>query len=295
MKLSSLLHPHLIKVRHKVSSLTEVIREMAKVACYGFPPEFEKKIIEIIIKREQEVSTAMEGIAIPHAKIEDFSDLIVAISIPEKPIIVNNQEVKIFFLIITAKTSPLYLNVLSAIAQIRKNVSLFEKILSSKKPEDIIEAIERSGISVKDEFLVKDIMERNYPVVSAEDTLKTAIDVLCLKNSLFALVISDGKLLGEITLGEIIEKKMPAYVKNIVSLEFLKTFEPVEEILKDENVVKVKEVMSPLSIAVSPSDSIAAAVLMMVKEKRQFIPVIEEEKVVGMVSLSDFVKKVLRA
>jgi len=93
----------------------------------------------------------------------------------------------------------------------------------------------------------------------------------------------------------VIEKKIPAYVKNIISLEFLRIFEPVEHLLKDEETVKVKEVMSPIKVSVAPSDSIAAAVLIMIKEKRQFIPVVEGDKIIGIVTLRSFVKKVLRA
>jgi len=148
---------------------------------------------------------------------------------------------------------------------------------------------------IKEEFLVRDIMDEDFPVVSPDDSLKSAIDILCQENSLYAIV-SDGKnLLGEITLCEVIEKKIPAYVKNIISLEFLRTFEPVEHLLKDEETVKVKEVMSPIKVSVAPSDSIAGAILIMVKEKRQFIPVVEGDKIIGIVTLRSFVKKVLRA
>jgi len=146
MKFSSFLHPHLIKTGHKVTTLKEVVNDLVKEICRDMPGDFEKKVIEIITRREQESPTAMDGIAIPHARIQGFSDLIVSISIPEKSIIVNNQRVNIFFLIVTAKTSPLYLNVLSAIAKLRQNKTLFEKIIKSKSPEELIKNIEESGI-----------------------------------------------------------------------------------------------------------------------------------------------------
>ncbi len=295
MKLSSFLHPNLIRINHDAGFSESVIRDLSREACKGFPPEFEEKVVTAVLEREKQGPTIERGVSIPHARISDFSDLIISVSIPKKPVIVEGKTVKIFFLILTANASPLYLNVLSAIAQLSMNDALMSSILSCRKPEDMIKTIKDANINVKEELTVKDIMDKDFPSVSFDMTLKEAIDILNEKKSLFALVSDKGKFSGEITLSGIVEKKMPKYALDLVNLSFLKTFQPVEDILKDEASIKVGDIMVPAKVVLEPGSSIVEAVLRMVKEKKPFISVVEEGKAVGVITLRGFIKRVLRA
>ncbi len=295
MKLSSFLHPHFIKIKHGAASSEEVIQDLVKEICREFSPEFEKKVIDLIMERERQGPTVEKGVSIPHARIEGFRDLIIAISIPENPVTVDGEEVKIFFLILTSKTaSRIYLNTLAAIARLAKNGELLKRIIAAAKPEDVINIIEKEGIQVKEELTVKDIMEKKFPVVAPGETLKEVIDLLHREDSLFALVVENGELTGEVRLLEIVEKGLPDYAKSLVNLKFLKTFEPLEGLLEKEERIRVREVMSPLSVTLTPSSSIVEAVVRMVKEKRFYIPVVEDKKPVGVVTLKEFVTRILR-
>ncbi|NOZ64611.1 MAG: PTS transporter subunit EIIA [Caldiserica bacterium] len=295
MKLSSFLHPHFIKVKHDATSSKEVIHDLVKEICREFSPEFEKKVIDLIMEREKQGPTVEGGVSIPHARIEGFHDLIIAISIPEKPVAVDGEEVEIFFLILTSKTaSRIYLNTLAAIARLAKNSELLKKIISAAKPEDVIRIIEEEGVQVKEELTVKDIMEKKFPMVTPGETLKEVIDLLHREDSLFALVVEKGELIGEVRLLEIVEKGLPDYAKSLINLKFLKTFEPLEGLLEREERIQVREVMSPLSVTLTSSSSIVEAVVRMVKEKRFYIPVVEDKKPVGVVTLKEFVTRILR-
>lgn len=296
MRLSSFLHPHLIKIKHKVTSSENVIRGLVKEICKEFPPDFEEKTIQIIMEREKLGPTAEKGISIPHARIENFKDLIIAISIPDKPIIVNGEKIKIFFLILAPKTSSnLYLNVLSAIAKLAKDSKLMGKILSCKKPEEIIKIIREADITIREDLTVKDIMEEEFLTISPEAVLKEAINLFCKKKSLFSLVVEKEILVGEITLLGIVKKGIPNYAMDLVNLRFLKTFKPLEEILQKEERIKVREVMFPITITLTPDSSIIEAIVKMTKEKRFFIPVVKSGKPIGVVTIMDFITRILRA
>ena len=296
MKLSSFLHPHLIKIKHKVDSSESVIKELVKEICKEFSSNFEDKVIKIVMEREKLGPTVEGGVSIPHARIEGFKDLIIAISIPEKPVLVNGEKVKIFFLILTSKTSSkLYLNTLSAIAQLAENPKLTERIFLCKKPEDIIRVIEEADIKVKEELTVKDIMEEEFPIVSPESTLKEIIDFFFEEDSLCVLVVERENLIGEITLLEVIKKGIPHYAMNLANLGFLKTIEPLENILQEEEKIRIREVMSPITVTLTPDSSVVEAMVKMVKEKRFFIPVVEKGKAVGVVTLKDSITRILRA
>ena len=295
MKLSSFLHPHLIKIKHTASSSEEVIQDLVREICREFPSDFEKRVTNLIMEREKQGPTVESGVSIPHARIEGFHDLIIAISIPEKPVIVEGEEVRIFFLILTSKVaSRIYLNTLAAIARLAKNRELMKRILSTAKPEDVIKVIEEAGVQIREELTVKDIMEKRFPVVTPEATLKEVIDLLHSEDSLFALVVEEGELIGEVRLLEIVEKGLPAYAISLVNLKFLKRFEPLEGLLEKEEKIRVREVMSPLSVTLTPSSSVIEAAVKMVKGKRLYIPVVEGKKVVGVVTLKEFVTRILR-
>ena len=296
MKLASFLHPNLIKIKHKVDSSENVIKDLVKEICKGLSPKLEDKIIKAVMERERLGSTVERGISIPHARIEGFKDLVIAISIPEKPVLVNGEEVKIFFLILSSKTSSkLYLNTLSAIARLALDSELMEKVFLCKKPEDVISTIEKADIRVKEELTVRDIMEEEFPVISPEATLKQAIDFLYREDILFALVVEKGNLVGEITLLEVIKKGTPHYAMNLANLGFLRTLEPLENVLQNEEKIRVREVMSPVTVSLAPDSSVVEAVVKMAKERRFFIPVMEKEKAVGVVTLKNSVIRVLRA
>ena len=296
MKLSSFLHPHLIKIKHKANSSENVIKELVKEICKEFSSNFEDEVIKIIMERERLGPTVEGGVSIPHARIEGFKDLIIAISIPEKPVSVNGEKVKIFFLILTSKTSSkLYLNTLSALAQLAENPKLMERVFLCKKSEDIIRVIEEADIKVKEELTVKDIMEEEFPIIFPESTLKETIDFFYKEGPLFALVVERENLIGEITLLEIVKKGIPHYAMNLANLRFLKTIEPLEDILQKEERIRIREVMSPVTVRLTPDSSIVEAMVKMVKEKRFFIPVVQREKAVGVVTLKDSITRILRA
>ena len=124
--------------------------------------------------------------------------------------------------------------------------------------------------------------------------MKEVIDLLHSEDSLFALVVEEGELIGEVRLLEIVEKGLPAYAMSLVNLKFLKTFEPLEGLLEKEEKIRVREVMSPLSVTLTPSSSVIEAAVKMVKGKRLYIPVVEGKKVVGVVTLKEFVTRILR-
>lgn len=88
MKFSNYLDSNLIFTDVKGSSMEEIIKEMVeKIASKEKSVNLRKdEITSAVIKREQEISTAIgKGVAIPHARIENFNDFIVAVGVVETP------------------------------------------------------------------------------------------------------------------------------------------------------------------------------------------------------------------
>lgn len=297
MKLASLLEKKFIKINHNVSSTEDVVRDLVREICSRqFSREFGNNVVRLIMEREALSPTVEAGISIPHARIEGFKDLIIGISIPKNPIMVGEEEVKIFFLILTAKTSSrLYLNTLSAIARIAKNRELLERIIFSKDEGEIIRIISNADIKVKEELTVSDIMDKEFSTISPSATLKDAIDLLYKTDRLFAFVVDNDRLVGELRFLDIVKKGVPHYVKSLVNIKFLRDFEPLESLLKDEDKIKVSEIASPVSKILSPESSIVEVIVEMVKEDRFYLPVVKDDKLIGIVTLKEFITHILRA
>lgn len=78
------------------------------------------------------------------------------------------------------------------------------------------------------------------------------------------------------------------------NLKFLNTFEPLEELLKNEENLKIKQIMRKPSLQFSDDTSIIEAVLELTQNKRRHIPVVKDKKVIGIISIMDILNKVLR-
>jgi PTS system nitrogen regulatory IIA component len=101
--------------------------------------------------------------------------------------------------------------------------------------------------------------------------------------------------IGEVTIKDLFSKGIPDYVKRLGDVSFLKTLEPFEALLREEDRILVQEIMRPPSRKIAKGGSIIEAVMMITTKGVRHIPVIEDKKLVGMVSETDILKKVLRA
>ncbi len=114
-----------------------------------------------------------------------------------------------------------------------------------------------------------------------------------------AVLVFDEKyqLMGILTLRDIIKGLEPrflhetALIKADPSLAVLMgdLFGPG---LKEASQKPVSEVMSPIKVTVQGNDPIAKAIFLMIKEGVGMMPVIQENKVAGMVRLSELFKEI---
>ena len=86
----------------------------------------------------------------------------------------------------------------------------------------------------------------------------------------------------------------PDYTNYLGNLQFLKTFEPFERLLKDENKILVRDVMRETDITLSPDSTLIEALFTMKKSKRRHLPIVVKDKVVGIISFTDIFKKVIK-
>jgi signal-transduction protein with cAMP-binding, CBS, and nucleotidyltransferase domain len=155
---------------------------------------------------------------------------------------------------------------------------------------------------------VKDLMIplEDYPHIPYWFTLRQAMAIVREAAIKFegsfeprAVLVFDEKyqLLGMLTLRDIIKGLEPqfmhetALVKADPNLTVLMgdLFGPG---MREASQKPVSEVMSPIKVTVQGSDLLAKAIFMMIQENVGLMPVIQDNKVAGMIRLSDLFKEI---
>ncbi len=138
----------------RILFLQETSREGAlqtlveKMALEGVVP-CKEKFLRALIERERLVSTGIGmGVAIPHAKMGDFSDFFIAIGIQKKRGIgwksLDRAPVRLIFMIggPDRKQSE-YLHILSGLTSAIKQESIRKKMLQSSSSEEILNLFQK--------------------------------------------------------------------------------------------------------------------------------------------------------
>jgi CBS domain-containing protein len=119
-------------------------------------------------------------------------------------------------------------------------------------------------------ILVRDIMRRNVKTVRTDDSVHAAV----LKMNKFqigsVIVTNNGRAVGIITERNILER--------------------VVEPRLDPGTIWAKDIMSAPLVTVDPNDAVEEAAKIMAQRRIKKLPVVDGDKVVGVISTSDIVR-----
>lgn len=151
---------------------------------------------------------------------------------------------------------------------------------------------------------VKDIMKKKVIYFSPEDSIFKAAKIFSKKNISGAPVIENGKVIGMISESDLIkflQLKLPKvevttepHILSLLILNFLKRTINFHKELKKICKFKVKDFMSKNVISISPDSSLFEAAEMMEKYKIRRLPVIKNNKLVGIISRADLIKVLIK-
>ena len=109
------------------------------------------------------------------------------------------------------------------------------------------------------------------------------------------VVDAQNTYLGEVGVINLLKVGVPDYLMMIDNLNFLSNFEPLEHLFDKEDIVTVREIMYANHVTLSPSTSIIEAVTLMIRYKCRFFSVVENGKLVGVLTAMDVFSKVFKA
>ena len=256
-------------------------------------------VIDAMAAREALGSTIIApGIAFPHIREPFLKDFYVVIGCFPEGIEVEGQSEPIrlivFFLVPEGKSN-LYLRVMAAITKVLAKPEGISRFVEHETKNSFIEYIKNNDMPVGDIVTARDIMNTDFPCLKSTATLREAANEFVSNNIADVCVVDDeGNFLGTVTTGRLLKVGIPDYLLMLDNLNFLKTFEPFEDLLKNEQSMQVKEILKTDVPAFNPDTPMIQVAGKLVDGHSEFGVILDGKRLVGTVTKLDFVHKVVR-
>lgn len=305
MRLSSYLSEKVIIPNIKGNNINELIENLLDQLVENNKSLKNEKTImkKAVLKREEEASTYLgHGVAIPHARLEHYDDILVAIGFPEKPIMVKTldnkeEELKIVILVIAdVLKGKKILKIMSGISKLAmKNKDVLDRIIAGKDPIETIKILEAANIEVDHNITAEDLMTNVPKPVKETNTLEDIAKIIIMeKVSGIPVVDKNNNFLGEITERELIAFGMPKYTTILNDLNFMTVGEPFENYLINEKTTTIEELYRREGVVtVDREASLMEVSYLFMNRGVTRIYVVESGKYLGIILRSDIIRKIL--
>jgi|YelNatPaOPRAMG01_1025707.scaffolds.fasta_scaffold06838_3 CBS domain-containing protein len=150
--------------------------------------------------------------------------------------------------------------------------------------------------------VAKDLMKKDVVCFSPEDSIFHVAKTFSLKNISGAPVVKDGRIVGIISETDLIkfikmqaiEPAHPEFGLSLSLVDLLRRYISMRKELKNIGKVKVGDVMNKHVVCVSPETSLPEVAEIMDKYDIHRVPVVENGKLVGIISRSDLIRSLIK-
>jgi CBS domain-containing protein len=145
----------------------------------------------------------------------------------------------------------------------------------------------------------KDIMTRQVHTVT-EDTGVEELARLFVETGVSAMPVVDteGRLKGVVTETDLVEQDKPLHIPTVISIFdwvlYLESEKEFREQVQKMTARKVGEICTREVVTCTPESEVAEIATLMVDHKAHLIPVVEAEKLVGVVARLDIIRSMGR-
>ena len=297
MQLAGFLDSRMILHEQRALDLDTIYQELVELICrYHKLPVSCADLMRLVRQREEQSRTAYpSGIGIPHVRLEGLDDTLIAMSFLQDP--VPSEEIKVSWvvMIITDKSSSnTYLNIVSALLKMSRDPELMEELRQQNDGHGVVQVVKQHGIEVKKEVCIGDIMTPS-PISVSPETLLSKLSLIMSNKEISMVPVTDeeGRYLGEVNVLNLLKVGVPDYLMMIDNLNFLLSFEPLEHLFETMDVATVGEIMEKEEPVLHPKASIVETVALMIRHRKSFVSIVDEGKLVGVITATDILHKVI--
>jgi len=275
----------------------ELIEKLSGRLCKTTPGLDKKEMVEAVIARENIVPTVIApGLAVPHARMAGVDRMLVAFATSSEGIDFNAPGmplVKIAVLILTPKDDPgLHLQVLSALAKDFQDPENIERVARLEDATAILDYFTTGALKLPSFVRARDLMTRNPLTLQESDSLHKVIETFAVEKAKTIPVIdNEGDLRGIVSLEDVLKFSLPEHLLWMNDLSSINRFQPFADMLKSDEETKLADFMSEEMVTVDIDIPAVQLAKLFITHKIDQILVLENEKLVGLVNMKDFVLK----
>ncbi len=301
MKLANLLMERRINIDLKAHTKDEATLEMLEmIKAEGVKMDYDA-IVRSIREREEIDNTSYgHGFAFPHARTDAVNELYILVGISHEGLEQKTPDgipVHVICLLLTPVTiAKLYLQTLSGLAAFGRIEGNLQKMLAITHTSELVKLMADANITVDKDLMVKDVMRHAVAAVNQDHSLKDVANQM-FRNRLSALAVIDenNKLVGVISDRDLIRAALPDYKSLISNLNYSMEVEPFEELLKQEDKIKVSQLFRTDYEVTTPGTRIVEVAAMMIfKDIRRVFVTTEDNDLVGVLLRKDIVNMIIR-
>ena len=218
-----------------------------------------KGILQALIEREALRTTAVgNGIAFPHARLENLTRALFAVATLEEPILFDDQLVRIVCLILIPVSDPsISLKLMAQFSRVLMDESTRNQVLAATDPKTLEMLFTHEDASIDKPLIARDIMRLPRWSVN-EDTPLSDCAKMMSNYQLRAIPVLDKnkRIVGEITADLLFRYGLPDFFARLKSVSFVAEFDPFEKYFQDERDTPAHEVMSHAPHIVKPDHTV---------------------------------------
>ena len=298
MKLHNLLNEAWILLDRPITSKEEGISLLVETFLAQNPFRRTLPDLETLLRERDALggTTFPTGIAVPHARLEELDDVIILILRPRHPIPDPVAPIRLITLMLVSQGKPgRYLNALAGFLKLSQKTDVFEALLAAPNAGEFMNILTGYDYSLEKITTVEEILPAESPSIGPEATIHELIDLFYKFEATYAPVVNEeGHLVGEISLADVLQAAFPGDTSSWGNLKFLRSFEPLERLAEQEQSIHVRELMKPVTFGCSPTTPVGEVTFEFLQKQRRHCPVIRGRQLVGVLSIVDILKKVIR-
>ena len=286
--------------RSNAASSEEIINELIALAVANNPTLDLAKVKAGVFAREAMFPTVIApGLAMPHARIAGLEGLIVALATVKEPVRFGGEEdgedVRVIVLVLSPADNPgLHLHVVSALAREFSDLEKIGQVADLQSVEEVVKFFGVVQMRLPEYLKVGDIASGIGPVLQATDSLAFAFRKFGESRvELIPVLDDDGKLMGVLTLKDVLKYNIPEGVLESGDVSVLYDMKPYAEVIGKAENIQVSELMSSEFMAVNEDLPAANLIKLLLDSPVNSIMAVDgENRLRGEVRLRDFCGKI---
>lgn len=300
MKLANLLMERRITMNLKASGKDEAVQELLSlIQSEGVPVDYEAILTSVREREQVENTNYGHGFAFPHARTDAVREMYILVGVSKSGLEETGPDgvpIHVVCLLLTPSTiAKLYLQTLSGLATFGRTPGILDRLLATDDKAELIRLVSDANVTVDKELMVKDVMRHDVTAVTPDDSLKDVANQM-FRHRLSALAVVDqgGRLVGVIDDRDLIKAALPDYKSLISNLNYSMDVEPFEELLKNEDKIKVSQLYRDDYEVTTPETRIVEVAAMMIFKNVRRVFVVSNDVLVGVLLRKDIVNMIIR-